>query len=275
MCVWSFEWKSETARKKEAVCYFVTKYEVCEGVFDTRRGAFRVYPQWFDFSLINFQHHLIRSGLLSHIMPFSPRQKSKQSLGKNVGKSWSSALRPRLYSLASFWLQMCRSDWKVDMIPWLLQPAWASFTWQTWRLPLSSFFSGIKKPHRQTEFIVLFYFSPQKAILSFAVTALRLRLRLLLGSDKVKQPALCYQGKGHLFKVSGLDGLWASKSWSLFSTYQFYRTGRKSDIQTLQRETERASSSDLLSDFPALLLGHFWNPSPCLWASMDYAGDLI
>lgn len=42
--------------------------------------------------------------------------------------------------------------------------------------------------------------------------SLSLRLRLLLASDKLKQLALCYQGKGHLFKVSGLDGFWASKS---------------------------------------------------------------
>lgn len=75
---------------------------------------------------------------------------------------------------------------------------------------------------------MLFYFSPKEAILSFAVTALRLRLRLLLGSDKVKQPAPCYQGKGHLFKVSGL-----------FSTHHFYGTRRKSAIQILQTETEQ------------------------------------
>lgn len=126
------------------------------------------------------------------------------------------------------------------MIPWLLQPAWASFTWQIRRLPLSSFFSATekKKKHWQAEFIVLFYFSPKEAILSFAVTAPRLRLRLLLGSDKVKQPAPCYQGKGHLFKVSGLEGFRASKSPSLFSTHHFYGTGRKSDIQILQTETE-------------------------------------
>lgn len=40
-------------------------------------------------------------------------------------------------------------------------------------------------------------------------------------------------------------------------TYQFYRSGWKSDIQILQRETERPSSSVLHSDVPALLLGHF------------------
>lgn len=81
--------------------------------------------------------------------------------------------------------------------------------------------------------------APKGTILSFSVTAPR--LRLLLAS--VKQPALCYQGKGHLFKVSGLDGFWASKSQSLFSAYHFYRIGWKSDIQIVQRERQRGRAA--------------------------------
>lgn len=101
--------------------------------------------------------------------------------------------------------------------------------------------------------------APKEPILSFSVTALR--LRLLFAFDKVKQPALCYHGEGHLLKVSGLDGFWASKSQSLFSTHHFYRIGEKSDIQIVQRETKRPSSSDPRSAMPALLLGQPYNAS--------------
>lgn len=48
--------------------------------------------------------------------------------------------------------------------------------------------------------------------------SLWLTLRLLHFVRPEKQPALCYQGKVHLFRVSSWDGFWASKSQSLFLT---------------------------------------------------------
>ena len=136
------------------------------------------------------------------------------------------------------------------MIPWLLQPAWASFTWQPRGSPLRAFFFLLSKNEtKQTKkktslagclwVYCAFLFQPQRTNFIFPVIAPR--RRLLLASDKVKQPALCYQGKGHLFKVSGLDGFWASKSQSLFSTHHFYSIGWKSDIQIAERGKERES----------------------------------
>lgn len=166
----------------------------------------------------------------------------------------------------------------MDTIPWLLQSAWASFTRHPRRLPLSAFFLS-KKEKKNTGRLPLslqcFSISaPKEPILSFSVTATR--LRLLLASDKVKQPALCYQEKGHLLKVSGLEGFWASKSQSLFSTHHFYRIGWKSDIQILQREKERGRAAAIpVQAALQLLLGHFYNSSSYLWVSVFYAAHWI
>lgn len=81
----------------------------------------------------------------------------------------------------------------------------------------------------------------------------------------MKQPALCYQGKGLLFKVSGLDGFWASKSQSLFSTHHFYRIGWKSVIQILQREKERgrAAAIPVQASLPCCSVSSIIHPLVC------------
>lgn len=65
-----------------------------------------------------------------------------------------------------------------------------------------------------------FLFQPKRADFIFAVTLLSLRLPHFVRPER--QPALCYQGKVHLFRVSSYGGFWASKSQSVFLTLCFF-----------------------------------------------------
>lgn len=96
-----------------------------------------------------------------------------------------------------------------------------------------------KRKHWQaaSEFTLLFYFSPQRTDFIFLCRRAEATAALCLWQSEAA--ALCYQGKGHLFKVSA----WVAfghpnlKVYSL--THHFYRIGGKSDVQILQREKQR------------------------------------
>lgn len=101
---------------------------------------------------------------------------------------------------------------------WFLRPlrTWMSFFVCEYHLGFF-FFSATIKKHWQaaSEFTVLFYSSPTKEPILSSLSLCWVCGGFTL-SDQRSKPALCYQGKVHLFRVSSWDGFWASKSQSLF-----------------------------------------------------------
>lgn len=86
---------------------------------------------------------------------------------------------------------------------------------------------------------MLFYFSPQRTDFIFLCRRAEAADAPLL----CKAPSSVLSRKRAFIKVSGLDGFWASKSQSLFSTHRFYRIGWKSDKQIVQREKQRGRAT--------------------------------
>lgn len=208
MCVWSFEWKS-----------------------DALIGVFGVHSQSFDFSLINF---IIWLDLGCWVTPCSFHwvKKSQQRLCKIFWKSMTSALRPRLYAL--IWLLSANVQVRLKSSEWI----WSPDSYNLHELLLHDRLGGYH--------LVLFSCYQKKkknigrlplSLQCFSISAPKNWFYLTLSPcwgcgcgwgcsstlTKWSSQLSVIKKKGHLFKVSSLDGFWASKSQSLFSMHHFTR----------------------------------------------------
>lgn len=161
------------------------------------------------------------SVMCHHIMAqifFTP-QRSRLRLCLNAINRSLCPLDFTLPSVCQVQIYSWEFDWaghQTDMILQLLQPGWASVC-EYHLVFFCFFFSYYQETLAGCLWVYsAFLFQPQRTHFIFAVTLLSLRLLHFVRPEK--QPALCYQGKVHLFRVSSWDGFWASKFQRLFST---------------------------------------------------------